>query len=177
MPRYVAFLRAINVGGHIVKMDYLRSLFEELGFTNVETFIASGNVVFDSSSKIPASLEKKIEGHLHKHLGYEVKTFVRSVAAVANIAASKPFGELGDDGATLFIGFIADVPTAEAKKKLAACCSKVNQFVVLDREVFWLCRQKFSDSDFSGAQLEKILGTKTTLRNSNTAKRIAAKYA
>jgi uncharacterized protein (DUF1697 family) len=67
MPRYVAFLRAINVGGHIVKMDYLRSLFEELGFTNVETFIASGNVVFDSSYKNPASLEKKIEGHQQKH--------------------------------------------------------------------------------------------------------------
>ena len=51
MPRYIAFLRAINVGGrHTVKMDFLRDFFESLGFSNVETFIASGNVVFDSSS-------------------------------------------------------------------------------------------------------------------------------
>jgi uncharacterized protein (DUF1697 family) len=46
MPKYVAFLRAINVGGHTVKMDHLRRLFEALGFTNVETFIASSDVVF-----------------------------------------------------------------------------------------------------------------------------------
>ncbi|MBA3354552.1 MAG: DUF1697 domain-containing protein [Pyrinomonadaceae bacterium] len=50
MPKYVAFLRAINVGGHIVKMDHLRQLFEALGFSNVDTFITSGNVIFDSMS-------------------------------------------------------------------------------------------------------------------------------
>ena len=61
MPKYVAFLRAINVGGHLVKMDYLRTLFEALGFENVETFIASGNVIFDSKSKNTQALEKKIE--------------------------------------------------------------------------------------------------------------------
>ncbi|MGI8732421.1 MAG: DUF1697 domain-containing protein [Pyrinomonadaceae bacterium] len=177
MPRYVAFLRAINVGGHVVKMDYLRSLFEGLGFTNVETFIASGNVVFDSSSRTPRSLEMKIERHLQEHLGYEVKTFVRSAAAVANIAASKPFGELEEEGVTLYIGFVAAAPTAEAKKNLAACCNKANEFVILDREVFWLCRKKFSESDFSGAQLEKILGMKMTIRNANTAMRIAARYS
>ena len=64
MPRLVAFLRAINVGGHIVKMDQLRKLFAELGFANVETFIARGNVLFDSSSKSGPALEKKIEKHL-----------------------------------------------------------------------------------------------------------------
>ena len=51
MTRYIAFLRAINVGGHTVKMAELKRLFEALGFTNVETFIASGNVIFDSSAK------------------------------------------------------------------------------------------------------------------------------
>ena len=84
--RYVAFLRAINVGGrHLVKMDALRRLFEELGFTNVETFIASGNVVFESKSRSAASLEKAIEAHLQKSLGYEVKTFIRSESEVAEI--------------------------------------------------------------------------------------------
>ena len=61
MPRYVAFLRAINVGGHIVKMDHLRELFTQLGLTDVETFIASGNVLFTTSSKSGPALEKKIE--------------------------------------------------------------------------------------------------------------------
>lgn len=179
MPKYVAFLRAINVGGHVVKMDYLRSLFEALEFTNVETFIASGNVIFDSKSKNPKSLEKKIERHLLEHLGYEVATFVRSVAEVAKIAASKPFSdvELEGEGNVLYIGFFAGVPNDESKTKLSTCADQVNNFLVSDREVFWLCRKKFSETDFSGARLEKILGMKTTLRNSNTAKRIAAKYS
>ena len=62
--RLVAFLRAINVGGHNVKMDRLRELFEALGLTNVETFIASGNVIFDSPATNTQVLEKEIEDHL-----------------------------------------------------------------------------------------------------------------
>ncbi len=69
MPRYVAFLRAINVGGHTVKMDYLRMLFEALGFSNVETFIASGNVIFDSKATSAKALEKRIEHCLAEALG------------------------------------------------------------------------------------------------------------
>ena len=66
MPKLIAFLRAINVGGHNVKMDALRELFIELGCTNVETFIASGNVIFDSKAKNIKTLENKIAEHLHK---------------------------------------------------------------------------------------------------------------
>ena len=51
MTRYVAFLRAINVGGHVVKMEALRKLFESMGFQRVETYIASGNVIFDSEAR------------------------------------------------------------------------------------------------------------------------------
>ncbi|HLA07538.1 MAG TPA: DUF1697 domain-containing protein [Anaerolineales bacterium] len=59
MNKYVAFLRAINVGGHPITMDRLCEFFEELGFSNVETFIASGNVIFETKEKNTASLEKK----------------------------------------------------------------------------------------------------------------------
>ena len=75
MPKYVAFLRAINVGGHTVKMDHLRSLLESLGLENVETFIASGNVIFDSKTKNAELLERKIAKHLKEMLGYEVASF------------------------------------------------------------------------------------------------------
>ena len=64
MTRYVAFLRAINVGGRRVKMHHLRELFESLGFSNVETFIASGNVIFDSPAEDTRKLEQRIEDHL-----------------------------------------------------------------------------------------------------------------
>jgi uncharacterized protein (DUF1697 family) len=68
MTRYIAFLRAINVGGHNVKMDYLRELFESLGYVNVQTFIASGNVIFDSPTEDARTLEKEIEDHLSSTL-------------------------------------------------------------------------------------------------------------
>jgi uncharacterized protein (DUF1697 family) len=180
MPKYVAFLRAINVGGHVVKMDNLRTLFEELGFANVETFIASGNVIFDAKSKKPELLEKNIEQHLMKRLGYPVETFLRTVDEVASIARAQPFSanDLNQNENTLYVGFLAAAPSAEARQELVKCANKLNDFAVSDRHVFWLCRAvKFSETDFSGSRLEKILKLKTTLRNINTAKRIAAKYS
>ena len=179
MPKYVAFLRAINVGGHLVKMDQLRTLFEALGFTNVETFIASGNVIFDSRSTNTGALEKKIEKHLLKALGYEVATFVRSIAEVEKIARSDPFGatDLKQPGITLYVGFLAESPSEESRRELVKCGNKNNEFAITDRELFWLCRVKFSETDFSGGRIEKILKQKTTLRNVNTPQRIAAKYS
>jgi len=178
MPKYVAFLRAINVGGHVVKMDQLRSLFETLGFANVETFIASGNIIFDSKARNTAALERKIEKHLHQELGYAAATFVRTTADLPDIIRYEPFEslELNAEGHTLYIGFLAEQPSEAATEKLRACATEVDLFHVSGREVYWLCRTKFSESQFSGARLEKTLGMPTTLRNSNTIKRIAAKY-
>jgi len=85
MPKYIAFLRAINVGGHTVKMDHLKSLFEKIGFINVETFIASGNVVFEAKSKSVDSMKKKIESDLYKQLGYQVAAFIRSTEELKRI--------------------------------------------------------------------------------------------
>jgi uncharacterized protein (DUF1697 family) len=116
MPKYVAFLRAINVGGHIVKMDHLRRLFGSLGFSNVETFIASGNVIFDSTSKSSRSLEKKIETCLLQSLGYEVTTFVRSVPEVVNISVYKPFQDSELAVHTLYIGFMGEEPQRKARE-------------------------------------------------------------
>ena len=74
MPvRYVAFLRAINVGGHTVKMDALRRHFEDMGAANVETFIASGNVIFDSADAADR-LERRLEAGLEKALKFPVGT-------------------------------------------------------------------------------------------------------
>ena len=178
MPKYFAFLRAINVGGHTVKMDYLRSLFEELGFSNVETFIASGNVIFDSSSKSSRSLEKKIETSLEKSLGYEVITFVRSLNELAEIAAYQPFApkDMNAAGHSVFVGFMADNPSEAAKHKVLSLATKDDDFHLNGREVYWLRRTKFSDSTIYGVRLAKALGMPATLRNSSTIKKLAAKY-
>jgi uncharacterized protein (DUF1697 family) len=178
MPKYVAFLRAINVGGHTVKMDYLRQVFEAAGFSNVETFIASGNVIFESKSKNAKALEKKIEACLQEKLGYRVTTFIRSLPQLVEIANYKPFNaaKLKAEVHALYIAFLADGPSDEAKQKLFSFTTATDEFHVSGREVYWLARKKFSESTFSGALLEKALGMPATLRNSTTVKKIATKY-
>ena len=177
MPKYVAFLRAINVGGHTVKMDQLRDLFTGLGFRNVETFIASGNVIFDSPSKSAKALEQKIESCLLKALGYEVVTFVRAASELAGIANYKPFSDSDAEGHTLYIGFIASEPNEATRKKVLALTTEVDDLHLNGRELYWLCRTKFADSQISGTALAKALGMPTTLRNSTTVRKIATKYS
>ena len=117
--KYVAFLRAINVGGHTVKMAHLKELFESLDFSNVETFIASGNVVFDSRSN-SKSLERKIEKHLQAELGYEVSTFVRTIEELNRIAAHPAFSEpeITAEGNILYVSFTDRPPL---NKPLVSC--------------------------------------------------------
>jgi len=177
MRKYVAFLRAINVGGHTVKMDQLRRIFEALDLGNVETFIASGNVIFDSAAKSTRALEEKIESSLHKTLGYPVATFIRSTTELNSIAKYNPFDHDTQSESALYIGFLAKKPTDEAARALISRVTKVDDFHIAGREVFWRVRTKFSESEFSGARLEKTLGMQTTIRNSTTVKRIASKYS
>jgi len=159
-------------------MDQLRALFEALGFANVETFIASGNVIFDAKTSNVQSLERKIEKHLEKSLGYEVKTFVRSVAELADIAAHESFSEkeINEDGNTLFVCFLEDRPSDDSARKLLSRASAIDGFHINEREVYWLYRRKNGDSKFYGPMLEKSLLLRTTVRNVNTVHRLVKKY-
>lgn len=178
MPRFIAFLRAINVGGHVVKMDDLRRQFETLGFSNVETFIASGNVVFETKSKNAKAIEKKIENQLRQTLGYPVATFVRTEAELVEAANCKPFPDAALANAVAFnIAFLAEPLDDESIRKVMALKTEIDDFYVRGREVYWLCRQKQSESTFSNAVLEKALGRPSTLRGANTVKKMAAKYS
>jgi uncharacterized protein (DUF1697 family) len=179
VTRYIAFLRAINVGGRRLKMDQLRTLFKALGFSNVETLIASGNVIFDSEAEDARTLEKRIEDHLRQSLGYEVVTFVRSASELADISRHQPFGssDFDAESTSLYIAFLSDPPSAEANEKLMTYQNEVDDFRVHGREVYWMCRKKMSESSFSGALLERAIGVPATLRNATTVKRLAAKYS
>jgi uncharacterized protein (DUF1697 family) len=178
MPRYIAFLRAINVGGHTVKMDDLRRYFEELGFANVETFIASGNVIFESTAKNTRSLERKIEEHLCADLGYEVATFIRTDAELSAIAQYQPFSPSALKTAqALNVAFLAGPLDAASQKKLMALRTDIDDFHIHGREVYWLCKKKQSESTFSNAALEKTIGQSSTIRGMNTIQKMAAKYA
>jgi uncharacterized protein (DUF1697 family) len=92
MPRYVALLRAINVGGRTVKMEVLKPIFAELQYHNIETYLASGNVLFDSNAKAAMLLRTRIEAALHKALGFDVETFLRNGEEMRAVSAK--LGEL-----------------------------------------------------------------------------------
>ena len=178
MPKYVAFLRAINVGGHTVKMDHLRTLFEELGFANVETLIASGNVIFDARQTKTVQLEGKIEKHLHEKLGYPVTTFIRSTTELAIISRYKPFAEseLTDKRNVLFIAFLNTSPSKEAKANLLKLRDRFADFHTNGRELYWLRRRLAEAPPLASVPLEKVLGLQMTFRNANTIMRIVSKY-
>jgi len=177
MSHFIALLRAINVGGHTVKMDRLRRLFESFGFSNVETFIASGNVVFQTTSENTAALERKIEAGLQKALGYEVATFIRTDVELARIASYKPFRQSDlVEAKALNIAFVADPLDNKSKQRLMAFKTAIDDFVTHEREIYWLCHKKQSESTFSNAALEKSLGIKATFRGLNTVQKMAAKY-
>lgn len=175
MPRYIALLRGINLGGHTVKMDKLKKHFEELGFKNVETFIASGNVIFEAAAKSTAALEKKIGAHLEKSLGFPAMTFLRRDDELAAVLTDHPF-ERGDDE-NLYIGFLAEEPTKAARASLMKHRNPSNEFHVNGREAYWLCRNKqMSESTFFRVGLEKALGMPVTVRNVTTIGKLVEKY-
>ena len=188
MTQHLAFLRAINVGGHTVKMDHLRRLFEEMGFSQVASFIASGNVSFqtdgapdDLSDDLPGGvrgLEEGIERHLQAALGYEVATFLRTPRELAVAAQYQPFGPLDpeDKAHSLFVAFLPQAPAPEAHSRLLALRSAVDDFHVQGREAWWLRRNGVGPSKFSGGALEKALRLPATMRNVTTVRKLAALY-
>jgi uncharacterized protein (DUF1697 family) len=177
MPRYIAFLRAVNVGGRTVKMDHLRRLFESFGLANVETFIASGNVVFDTPAADPRTLAETIGLGLREALGYEVTVFLRTAAELAAIAAREPFPpELLETAAALNVAFLEEPLDGEAERRLLTLTSDIDDFRIAGREMYWLCRRKQSDSRFSNAVLEKTVGRTSTIRTVSTIRKMAAKY-
>jgi uncharacterized protein (DUF1697 family) len=139
--RLFAFLRAINVGGRNIAMAELRRVFEGLGLKEVETFIASGNVVFNSDALDLRSLELAIEKRLRATLGYEVNTFIRTEEELAAMAKYKPFKKSHlRDATALNVGFLAEAPGPAAQKLITTFKSPIDDFEMHGREVYWLCQ-------------------------------------
>ncbi len=174
--RQVAFLRAINVGGHVVRMERLRELFAELGLANVETFIASGNVIFDAVEQDASALERRIAQHLEPRLGYPVATFIRSIPQLAAVVRRPAFAEAEADAHGLYIAFLGQQPGSAEQAALMALRNETDDFEVHDREVHWLRRTRDGNSTFSGAQLERCLALPATVRNITSIRRLLEKH-
>ena len=111
--RYVALLRGINVGGNkLIKMNALSKVFSSVGLKNVRTFIASGNVVFDSSQTDASTLARKIERKLFSTFGHEIVVVVLRLEALAAMAKGNPFKKFAGkkDVMLCAVFFVAEPP-------------------------------------------------------------------
>lgn len=174
--RYVAFLRGINLGRRRVRMEDLRRHFEEAEFSQVSTVVASGNVLFSTRSGRADALERRIEALLKRCLGYNVDTYVRTAAEVADIAVRAPFPP--EDVAAaygVYVLFLHDALGATLARRLEACRTPVDLFRVDGREIHWLCRVRQSDSDIWNSPALKALSLPPgTMRKITTVRSIAA---
>lgn len=165
MNRYIAFLRAINVGGRVVKMEDLRKLFVMPGVKNITTYIQSGNVIFDTAETDKAVLAKKIEAKLLKWLGYEVATFVKTIPDIESVIKKNPFKSYPEDMG-LHVSFLSAKPEAEAVKQLLQWQNENEQFNIAGTEAYILVKKgAYGETKFSNTFLEKKLKVQATTRN------------
>jgi uncharacterized protein (DUF1697 family) len=177
--KYAAFLRAVNVGGRVVTMAALKRAFAALPVQDVETFIASGNVIFASAARDVAALERKAEAGLLKAFGYEVDTFIRTLDELREIARCGPFEDVAVSGrgGTVFVGFLREPLDRGQVRRLQEVSTANDEFRAAGREVLWLRRAAGRESLQAGYDLGKVLGVRTTLRNARTVRRIVEKYS
>ena len=178
MSHYVAFLRGMNLGKRRIKNDELRAEFEALGFEEVATFRASGNVIFAAAKKSEGALAKEIDGGLGEALGYVVPVFLRTDAEVAAIAAREPFDAkaVASSKGKLQVTMLAKKPTAAARKKVLALATEEDSLEIVARELFWLPSGGTLESELDHKAIAKALG-QGTQRTMGTIEQIAAKVA
>jgi uncharacterized protein (DUF1697 family) len=145
--RYIALLRAINVG----------------------------NVLFDSPEPDTATLEQMIEARLEKELGYEVTTFLRKPAELSAIVSSLPFADDDLAGGTLSVAFLKQAPSAASAGRVHALQTETDDLLVRERELYWRCRGRTMDSKVWRTPLEKVIGMPATFRNITTVRKLAAR--
>jgi uncharacterized protein (DUF1697 family) len=166
-------LRGINVGGHRVAMSHLKRLFEALKLANVETFINSGNVVFDASgarAKVEAALARALEDEF----GFEVTTFVRTPAELRALTGAAPFEVV--DGDTHFVTFLASPVAASTAAALEALSNDFDTLVVQGRDVHWRMRGRSTETRIAKRQWEGLLGpNSSTSRNITMLRKLVAK--
>lgn len=178
--RYVAFLRAINVGGRWVKMDDLRRIFGKAGMKNVETFIASGNVLFDSDDDA-AELEPYLEAALQKSLGITTETFLRTGKELAAVAKCTPFRDIDvpilPRTHGLWVGFLRVAAPAANRSAVALLGGESQIFKFRGRELYWYSKERTAMLKITGKKLERTLGGPTTFRSITSVRTLAEMLA
>jgi uncharacterized protein (DUF1697 family) len=177
MSSYAAFLRGMNVGGHRLGNEELRAHFTAMGFADVATFRASGNVVFADIAEPLEQVRARIEEGLADALGYSVPTFIRAAGEVRAIAASTPFTpeRLQSSAGKLQVALLVDSPSPQVQADALSLAGDVDGLAFGGRELYWLPAGGVLDSALDMKTIERLLGP-MTLRTMGTIEQIAAKH-
>lgn len=173
--KYVAFLRAVNVGGHNkIKMEDLKKIFVALGYKNVITVIQSGNVIFESTSDSIKSITGEIERELNNFMKKDIRVFVRKTAEIGNLVARNPFGKTCDgDEIKKYVFFLYGEPGSPVEIPFASPGGDVQVILKEGLHVF-ICAQKIPGKASSpNNMIEKAFGVPATARNWNVVRKIA----
>ncbi|WP_375562477.1 DUF1697 domain-containing protein [Bernardetia sp. OM2101] len=179
--KYISILRGINVGGkRKILMKDLKELYQNLGFLNIETYIQSGNVVFDSefnSDLDRSEISTKIEKAIFEKYNFEVPVIIRTKEELINIQSSNPFIKNEEDKKELInnlhLTFLEHIPTTENIEKTKEIESKTtDKFEITENNVFIFCEGKYHTSKLTNNFFEKKLKTKATTRNWKTIEKL-----
>lgn len=175
MPVFIGLIRGINVGGrNMLKMDALKAICTSLGYTNVQTLLQSGNVVFRSTRKGSARVAAELEKAIHAKAGLDVRVMVRTPEELRKAIAGSPFAEHAErDPSHLLVNFLADAPTAAAKTALREACSVAPENIHLgENELYAYYENGVIASKLSKVPIERKLGVAATARNWNTVTKL-----
>lgn len=179
MNVYIAFLRAINVGGIAkIAMADLRTLLAELGFADPQTLLQTGNLLFRAGKSSADQLESKLQRAITDRLGLTTDVFVRTASEWSQALAANPFpGAAADDPSRLLIMPLNKSPTKAAVKELQAAVTGPETVAAVGRELFIVYPDGIGRSKLTNKLIESRLGARGTGRNWNTALKIAALIA
>jgi uncharacterized protein (DUF1697 family) len=172
--KYVAFLRGINVGGkNKIKMETLRETLIALGFENVQTYINSGNVIFETVETDNHTVSTKIEDAIRNEFSLNIKVMVRRSSEIGEIIKNNPFAGQFENDKDLHVLFLDEKLSQEKETLLLSNNNENEIFAVRNYEVFCLLRVSILDSLLGKDYIGKKLKTSATARNWRTINKIA----
>jgi uncharacterized protein (DUF1697 family) len=173
VARYVALLRSVNVAGHgRIAMDELRASFDTLGYTDVTTYIQTGNVLFTTGSKSEKGIASAVEERLAEDFGDSPAVLVRTVADFWRVGSASPYAKAGADPARHHVTFLATVPSKKALEAFTLPPSGRDELVIEGKEVYVHTPDGYADTKYTGTFLERRLGVVSTTRNWNTVTKL-----
>lgn len=177
MRKYVAFLRGINVGGHHkVPMKELSSFMQLLGFSNIETLLNTGNIVFESANKNIHEIETLLESRLAEKFEFSIPVIVRGAEQIQKLQEHNPFStiEITKD-IRLYVTFLKEKSIGEVELPWKSEDQSFTILEVFDGAVISVLDLSKNKTPKGMDDLEKIFGKKITTRNWNTVLKVANK--